>query len=472
MKKNENILRMMSGLDEKYIEEAEKMNFRPQKAVWKRVSAIAASVALVAAICAFPIWGNFGSHEIDPAIETHDLSEKEIVWDAQAGVFILKYRADDSGAETEIAVESATETVTGNAVAGVGIGTTGAETSPLTPNVLYPYMTGEYAAYNITKGRVTADKIGEKLGDVTMKGADGETLSAEAYTIVGIDARCAVAVQYPDYAYYCIFRNANVEFSSFAEFKAAYSLNTELYMGIVMVEHTVADNSDKLVEFSSIAPLKAMILALDGESCTYQEFAKNCDMKMSIGVEVSQSTFWKYASGLQIFEDGYLVTNVSGGLLIFDIGEDAARKIIADAKAHQYRGVNFYEEARDVFVDQTKGDDYTGALPETEISGPYIPSSGDDPYELVTPSYDPHKPGSEQTEIAWETEIYVVPEIHSTESDLHETNPLIYEGKDPYAWTETTTAAPPYMPKTEESGAYATNPLVYDPYGYLDGTPD
>ena len=219
MKKNENILRMMSGLDEKYIEEAEKMNFRPQKAVWKRVSAIAASVALVAAICAFPIWGNFGSHEIDPAIETHDLSEKEIVWDAQAGVFILKYRADDSGAETEIAVESATETVTGNAVAGVGIGTTGAETSPLTPNVLYPYMTGEYAAYNITKGRVTADKIGEKLGDVTMKGADGETLSAEAYTIVGIDARCAVAVQYPDYAYYCIFRNANVEFSSFAESK-------------------------------------------------------------------------------------------------------------------------------------------------------------------------------------------------------------------------------------------------------------
>ena len=79
MKKNENILRMMSGLDEKYIEEAEKMSFRPQKAVWKRVSAIAASVALVAAICAFPIWGNFGSHEIGPAIETHDLSEKEIV---------------------------------------------------------------------------------------------------------------------------------------------------------------------------------------------------------------------------------------------------------------------------------------------------------------------------------------------------------------------------------------------------------
>ena len=471
MKKNENILKMMSGLDEKYIEEAEKMSFRPQKAVWKRVSAIAASLALVAAICAFPIWGNFGSHEIGPAIGTQDLSEMEIVWDAQAGVFILKYRADDSGAETGFAVEGATETVTGNAITGVGIGIPSEEIKA-TPNILYPYMTGEYAAYGIAKGKVTADKIGEKLGDVTMKGDDGETLKAEAYAIEGVDTKCAVAVKYPNYASYCIFRNANVEFSSFAEFKAAYSLETELYMGVVMVEHIVADNSDRLVEFSSIAPLKAMILALDGESCTYEEFAKSCDMKTSIGVEVTQSTFWQYASGLQIFEDGYLVTNVSGGLLIFDIGEDAAREIIADAKAHQYMGVNFYDEVRDILMDDTKGDDYTGALPETEISGAYIPSSGDDPYELVTPSYDPHNPQSGQTEIAWETEIYMIPEMKPTKPDLQETNPLIYEGKDPYAWTETTTAAPPYMPETEVSGAYAINPLVYDPYGYLDGTYD
>ena len=472
MKKNENILRMMSGLDEKYIEEAEKMSVYPQKAIWKRVSAIAASVALVAAICAFPIWGNFGSHEIGSAIGTQDLAEKEIVWDAQAGVFVLKYRADDSGAETGFAAEGATETVTGNAITGVGIGIPSEEIKA-TPNILYPYMTGEYEEYDITKGKVTADKIGEKLGDVIMMGDDGETLKAEAYAIEVVDTKCAVAVKYPKYASYCIFRNANVMFSSFAEFKAAYSLETELYMGVVMVEHIVADNSDRLVEFSSIAPLKAMILALDGESCTYEEFAKNCDMKKSIGLEATQGAFWGFVSGgLQIFEDGYLVTNLDGGLRIFKIGKSDAKAIIADAKAHSYMGVNFYDESRDVFVDETKKDDYTGALPETEISGPYIPSSGDDPYELVTPSYDPHKPQSEQTEIAWETEIYVVPEIYSTESDLHETNPLIYEGKDPYAWAETTTAAPPYMPETAVSGAYPTNPLVYDPYGYLDGIPD
>lgn len=472
MKKNENILKMMNGLDEKYIEEAEKMSFRPQNAVWKRVSAIAASVALVAAICAFPIWGNFSSNEIGPAIGTQDLSEKEIIWDAQAGIFVLKYQTGESETSTSSGTESATETetITANAATGVGIGTPNEETKA-TPNVLYPYMTGEYAAYDIAKGKVTADKIGEKLGDVTMMGDGGETMRAEAYAIEGIDTKCAVAVKYPKYASYCIFRNTNVTFSSFAEFKAAYSLKTELYMGVVMVEHIVADNSDRLVEFSSIAPLKAMILALEGESCTYEEFAKNCDMKTSIGMEVTQSTFWQYACGLQIFEDGYLVTNLGGGLHIFHIGKSAAKAIIADAKAHPYMGVNFYDEVRDILVDDTKDDDYTGAIPETSGAfhgGPAI----DGPYELTTPSYDPHKPESGQTEIAWETEIYVVPEVGSTESDPEETNPLVYEGKDPYAWVETTTAAPPYMPETEVSGAYATNPLVYDPYGFLDGIPD
>ena len=470
MKKNENILKMMSGLDEKYIEEAEKMSVRSQKAVWKRVSAIAASLALVAAICVFPIWGNFGSHEIGPAIDTQDLAEKEIVWDAEAGIFILKYQPDDS----DLNYENTTETVAVNMfepITGVGIGTPNVELR-LTPNVLYPYMTGAYQNYDITKGTVAADKIGEKLGNITMNGTDGDSLDAEVYAIAGVEARCAVAVQYPNHASYYIFRNPDVIFSSFAEFTAAYSLNTELYMGVVMVEHTVADNSDRLVEFGSIAPLKAMILALDGESCTYEEFAKNCDMKKSIGLEATHGVFWGFVSGgLQIFEDGYLVTNLDGGLRIFKIGKSDAKAIIADAKAHSYVGVNFYDESRNVFVDETKKDDYTGALPETEISGPYIPSS-DDPYELVTPSYDPHAQKSEQTEIAWETEIYMEPGMKPTESDLHETNPLIYEGKDPYAWTETTTAAPPYMPETAVSGAYPTNPLVYDPYGYLDGTPD
>lgn len=433
MKKNDKLLKMMNDLDEAYIEEAEKTRFLTKTAGWKRVSSIAASLALVAAICTFPIWGQFDNPEIGHEVNLENLESKEIVWDAKAGVFTLKnydYKLlSFGGYGTDSTTEATTTTsaeliIEGREDVSVDL--------KATPNVLYPYITGDYASYTMARGRVMEDKVGEKLGKVTMAGADGKTLSAELYAIAGVDTRCAVAVKYPKYASYCIFYNSRVTFASFAEFKAAYSLDTELYMGCVMVEHTVADNRDCLVEMKGIAPLKEKLLALDGASCTYAEFAARCDMKKSIGFDVAQGAVWNYAfGGLQIFSDGYLVTNLGGGLYIFDIGKDAAREMIADAKANQYVGVNFYDEARDVLIDDTGDDDHTGALPETSGAFQGAPAI-DGPYELTTPSYDPHSPAS-STEIAEET-----------------------------VATETTTAAPPYMPETTAECVYATNPLIYE----------
>lgn len=446
MKKNQKILEMMNDLDEKYIEESEKASFLPQKNIWKRVSSIAASVALVAAICTFPLWGQFDNPEIGPAVNLEDLEGKEFIWDAKTGVFALKnndYAVSSVIEETATAVGHLTEnteaTLEWKDTTELVIEGNGdiREEIKATPNVLYPYITGDYADYSIAKGQVMADKVGEKLGDVTMAGAEGDTLEAELYAITGVDTKCAVAVKYPKYASYCIFYNPDVTFASFAEFKVSYSLDTELYMGAIMVEHIVADNSDHLVELKDIAPLKEKLLALDGTACTYEEFASRCDMKNSIGFDVAQGAIWRYArEGLQIFEDGYLVTNLGGGFHVFDIGKDAAKEIIADAKKNQYSGVNFYDETRDVLVDDTKVDDYTGALPETSVGFHGTPAI-DGPYELTTPSYDPHGPAS-STEIAEET-----------------------------VAVETTTAAPPYIPETKTEDVYATNPLIYegkDPY--------
>ncbi len=448
----------MSEIDEKYIEEAESACFRPQMSIWKRVGSFAACAALVAAICTFPIWGQFDNPEIGSEINLENLEGNEVVWDAKTGVFILKnhnYNLYDTGADasgTNIAeVTTTTESCTEGATVIGNANTDSTEDKKATPDVLYPYIMGEYAGYSIAQGRVMEDKVGEKLGKVTMAGADGATTGAELYAIMGVDIKCAVAVKYPKYASYCIFYNPDVTFASFAEFKAAYSLDTELYMGVVMVEHIVADNYDRLVELKGISPLKEKLLALDGVSCTYEEFVAQCNMKKSIGFDVAQGAVWRYAcGGLQIFADGYLVTNLSGGLLIFDIGKDAAKALIADAEENGYHGVNFYNEKRDILVDERTSDsEKEPSVPETsEAVTPWeAPTSGD--ADLMTPSYEPHKPATEETEIAEETK---------TEQGLYDTNGLIYEGKDPYAWTSEDVA----METTEK-----VNGLIYegeDPY--------
>ncbi len=179
MKKNDKLLKMMNDLDEAYIEEAEKTRFLTKTAGWKRVSSIAASLALVAAICTFPIWGQFDNPEIGHEVNLENLESKEIVWDAKTGVFTLKnydhkllsFGGYGTGSTTEVTTTTSAELIIeGREDISVDI--------KATPNVLYPYITGDYASYTMARGRVMEDKVGEKLGKVTMAGADGKTLGA------------------------------------------------------------------------------------------------------------------------------------------------------------------------------------------------------------------------------------------------------------------------------------------------------
>ncbi len=456
MKKNQKLLEMMNHLDEKYIEEAEKASFLPQKNIWKRVGGIAASLALVVAIGTFPLWGILNQPEIGPEIPNGTTNETtnetgnierlgEYVWDSKKGVFKLY---------------SASEKVNDNHLSNVEVTTTtapiGSDDEKRTPNVIYPYITGEFEAYRLTKKKLAPNYAGEKLGNVTMLGKDGKTLEAELYAIVGVDTKCAVAVKYPQYTH-CVFANPDILFDTFAEFKAAYSLDTELYMGFVTIEHTMADQSERLRESKDIAPLKAMILALDGKACTYEEFAQNCDMKKSIGVNVAHGSQIFSGEGLQIFADGYLVTNFGGMIHIFDIGEDAAKTIIADVKKNKYDGVEIYNEKRDVIEEPALFQ--APSIPETSggYQGAIETAEAQPPYGLMTPSYDPHSSVEESTNAAPPyVPVETVPETAIEETTvagpLFDVNQPSYEGSDPYAWT------------TEETVVCETNPLIYEGY--------
>ena len=461
LKKNPKLLEMMNNIDEKYIDEAEKAKFLPQKNIWKRVGSIAASLALVAAIGTFPFWGNLNQPEIGPEIpngttnETTNKTEDfvylyaDYVWDAEKGVFKLSTegKGDNAEIQKEPEYNLTTEATT----------TTGDSDGKHTPDVLYPYIMGEFSSYELTKKAVAPNYVGESLGTVTMGGKDGRTLEAELFAIVGMDTKCAVTVKYPQYDYR-VFRNPDMTFDTLADFKTAYSFDTEIYMGEVLVTHSMADRSESLSELKSIAPLKAMILELDGKACTKEEFTDACDMAKSIGVKVIHGSQFVRSGGLQVFADGYLVTNLDGTLRIFDIGKDSAQEIIADVEKNKYDGVEIYTEKRDVIEKSA----FSAELDIPETSGGYqgVLETAEEqpPYGLTTPSYDPHKTKESEPYAPADTVLETVVEETNREEPLYGVNQPSYEGHDPYAWTT-----------TEETMVYETNPLIYegyDPYAW------
>lgn len=438
MKKNQKLLEMMNDIDETYIEEAENASFLPQKNIWKRVGGIAASLVLVAAIGMFPFWGNWNRPEISDKTKNEMMNETEnfvylyadCIWDPEKGVFTLT--AEGATDNDEIQYNPEHNLTTGATTTGA---TTTAEGSDgkHTPDVLYPYIMGEFSSYELTKKAVAPNYVGESLGALMMCGKDGRTLEAELFAIVGVDTKCAVAVKYPQYDYR-VFRNPDVTFDTFADFKTAYSLDTEIYMGEVLVTYTMADRSESLSEMNSIAPLKAMILALDGKACTKEEFTDACDMAKSIGIKVVHGSQFVRSGGLQVFADGYLITNLDGTLRIFDIGKDSAQEIIADVEKNQYVGVEIYTEKREVIEKSA----FSGNLDMPETSGGYqgVLETAEEqpPYGLMTPSYDPHKTTETKPYVPVETVPETAVEETNREDPLYGVNQPSYEGHDPYAW--------------------------------------
>lgn len=438
MKKNPKLLEMMNHIDEVYIEEAETARFLPQKNIWKRVGGIAASLALVAAIGTFPFWGNWNQPEIGaeiPGGTTNETTNEtgdfvylyaDYVWDAEKGVFKLSTegKGDNAEIQKEPEYNLTTEATT----------TTGDSDGKHTPDVLYPYIMGEFSSYELTKKAVAPNYVGESLGALTMCGKDGGTLEAELFAIVGVDTKCAVAVKYPQYDYR-VFRNPDVAIDTFADFKTTYSLDTELYMGYIMVEYIYATQEQKLADFSNdLSSLKNLIFALDGKACTKEEFTDACDMTKSIGVKVAHGSQFVRSGGLQVFADGYLVTNLDGTLRIFDIGEDSAKEIIADVEKNKYDSVEIYTEKRDVIEKSAFSAELD--IPETSggCQGVLETAEQQSPYDLMTPSYDPHKKTEEKPYVSVETVPETAVEETNSADPLYGVNQPSYEGRDPYAW--------------------------------------
>ena len=447
---------MMNNIDEKYIKEAEKAKFLPQKNIWKRVGSIAASLALVAAIGTFPFWGNLNQPEIGPEIpngttnettnETTNKTEDfvylyaDYVWDAKQGIFKSYTESATAGNSTN---ESRNPSLT------VEVTTT------VPPNKEYPHLTGLYEDYIRARMGINKAYVGEFLSDITIQDEDGNTSLAQMYRLKSIDPKYAVCIQYSENTErYSTYYNPNVNFETFSDFKNAYSLEEHLYIGDgLIVNYNYQTKTETLTQpkGSYLNTVRYRILQADGKSCTYDEFLQNLENYESVGMQALHGEMRCFDSGLQVFADGYLMTNLGGTVQIFDIGKESAESIISAAKIleKEVGCFYFYDDERDILSDTVKHD---------SVSEPPVGTAVDGMTGLTTPSYDPHKTKESEPYAPADTVLETVVEETNREEPLYGVNQPSYEGHDPYAWTT-----------TEETMVYETNPLIYegyDPYAW------
>ncbi len=387
----------MNELDDRFLEEAESA-IPAKKLPWKKITAIAASLVLALGIAAVPLFQHAGpNNELGDVLYVRTYT----VWDAKTGTFlrVTEEIVDTLGQEAEIGKTD--PSTTNENIGGNGeIASTEPAIKPAIdlytqyyapgsepPSMLYPFMTGNYESYRYLGRYRHEDLVGEKLDNVTMKGA--KEVDATVHAIRGIAPEAAVLVRYDGLESYneeyYLFINDAVRFDTFAALMDAYSMKTEVYWGFSLASYDVATKTTTLSEMYDHTALKAMVYALEGTACTAEEFEKNCQSKKSMGIDLYHANLSGIGKqGLQIFEEGYLVTNLGGVMHFFEIGEAAAREIIDFAKETSVKDVTFYDTERDIVSDEPIVPGGTPVETTSELSE-YIPSE-----TMSSPAYNPN----------------------------------------------------------------------------------
>ncbi len=403
LKKNENLLKQMNEIDEKYIEEAETMKFSMKRSIWKPMTAIAACAVIAVGLIAAPFI-HFDNDDITETQEGGDRTFYLGEWNVNSGGFLHGGwesggqevgGCGDTSNETEIAVE--TWIIPGGAT------TTEWTTADDSYAYVPPYsLTGAYESYRYVKALRYRDSlaIGSMFANLDVLFSEGQTVDGELYYLKGVDPQYAVVVKHMPVPFelqsenhkevYNLFVNQNAkEPMTFSSLVDVYSLDEMLYMGNVLSNYDVATKLTTLSESEDLSALKEMIFNLEGTAHNLEEFTKYCLDQTSIGMNIyHKSLSFQGRSGLQIFAEGYLLINVDGTLRVFQIDEAQAKAIIAYAEEMNYGGVSFYDIKGGVKHEELL----------TEQSEGYYPYAGETTTAIsqTRPAYDPNHIQTEQ----------------------------------------------------------------------------
>lgn len=197
----------------------------------------------------------------------------------------------------------------------------------------YTSLTMNDVEYNSKRNAVSESLVGDKIGTYTIVGYDEitdkkYTANAEVYSLHNVIADQFIAVKIEDN--YCVFKNN--------EYNPPYTLG-ELFE---QVDLSKVIELNRFSESDSTPDSKHYLLNDDEyiwevlSECKEAPFVENQNWyagdRSYLSFTITSEVLGVYKVAMYVTEDGYLWTNAFSWQYLFNIGEDAAGKIIRYAK--------------------------------------------------------------------------------------------------------------------------------------------
>ena len=183
---------------------------------------------------------------------------------------------------------------------------------------------------------IREELLGEELGTCTAQGYDiyTETTYTESYTvrgIVGVSEDRMVAVGMEG-AYYVYLKQEVKAPDTFGELLALYGLEKHLPLGRFSVYEKGRNKG--YYQASNGAEIMALLSACKDAPAWHEADAQSTLSGDYISFTATSESLGLYKKVFSVTADGYISTNIFDYRYVYDIGEEAARRIIDCARAH------------------------------------------------------------------------------------------------------------------------------------------
>lgn len=239
----------------------------------------------------------------------------------------------------------------------------------------------EIGSYTVREtATLTADKLGECLGEVNLHGYDvytetGYDIVGKIYRIEGIDDGAAVALQYPEDDDYFVAVCSKYSPTTLGELIDDLSLREHLQVGTVYRSYRDEQGTIHDFRYDGLTAEKVFELLLDDETLRneYDEAAWQRQWNTKISMSISVPLLGYHNISISLFEEGYMRTNLLDTEKVFYIGADKVDAFLA-----------YVEENCRVSHDQQV------ALPDdtNAVSGTPMTSAAQPPLETGTTAWE------------------------------------------------------------------------------------
>lgn len=196
------------------------------------------------------------------------------------------------------------------------------------------YFTFEFdsASYSTRQTEIAPENVGAALGTAEAMGIDHYTdtvhkAGVTVYEINNISAKCAAAVQFEGRTDYFVYVNSEYQPETLGGFIKDLNLKETLSFGAAYY-NLGKDDSVVTVEFEDLEDQTVWEMLLADESLEAVPDSGNIWLgsKMSVSVDIPLLGYENI--GLWVTEDGYLVTNILDTAKIFDLGSEKTEQFV------------------------------------------------------------------------------------------------------------------------------------------------